>query len=540
MSNKFNNLIFYIENKRWHKLALASLALFLMVVVTLIVYQKGGVWYVLSHMLYVPVVIFAFLWGVKAGIVAGLLAGVLMGPIMPPDALGDEVRTFWNWFIRLIFFTGVGGTVGFLFSYLRRLYAISEHRATHFGDTGIPNARKILKENTKHETFDSRVGMTLQINNYEPLVVLLGSGGYVKVLKELHRELCDLLPETANVVQVDYRKFWIDMSLKAYKQISRNLTDTLELHTYYDQDIPLFLDLTVGVSLPSVPKTMVQRFNESDLAALNAKNNNLKFVVFHKEHQKDKLLIRRLGELPHALSDGQMFLMYQPLIDLNDDKHIGLEALIRWKRDGKVLEPCEFIPLAEETRVIDALTEWVLDEALKDFSVFTKIRPDLTLAINISQRNLFNPDLIDRLKQTVIAHKLPAGALELEMTESTMMQSRALTRSFLESFRKLGVKSVLDDFGTGYSSLSCLRDLPVDKVKIDREFTKNIYENATTRMTVKTIINLAHHIGLTVVAEGIEDEKTLDVLKELGCDYAQGFLFSKPLEYEAACRWIKN
>jgi len=223
-------------------------------------------------------------------------------------------------------------------------------------------------------------------------------------------------------------------------------------------------------------------------------------------------------------------LVYQPIIDLKTDAVSGAEALIRWRKDDKVLAPIEFVPLAEETRLIDSITEWVLGAALKDHSNHAADLENIEIAINVSYRNFFNASLIEKMISMIKESQLGSNKLHIEMTESTLMKNRTTTQVFLTAFRNEGVKTILDDFGTGYSSLSCLRDLPVDIVKIDREFTMNMMTNRSMYDMIATIIELAHKLNLKVIAEGVEDESVLNELKTLGCDFAQGYYYSKPVE----------
>lgn len=507
--------------------------------VALIVYQTGGTRYAYLHAMYIPVALAAFLYGWKGGLAAGVLAGLFLGPFMPVNVETGQMQPFANWFYRLISFSSLGVVVGFLFDFLYNQYQTMEESYIHNQDTGLPTFNYFQANYDANKKTTDNVAMTLQINNYEPLVILLGREAYFKVLNSLYHTIEKALPQSATIIQADSSRFWVDMKHEDYEKMTSTFTKSLEDKTYYGQQVPLFLDFSLGFSFPNEPKTALQRFNESDIAALHAKNNALKYVVFHEAHKKDQLLIKRLGELPLALKNEELFLVYQPLFDIKTNEIVALEALIRWQYKGEVLSPEDFIPLAEETRVIDQITEWVLKSVINDYQDFEKIMPNIKMAINISQRNLFDPNLIHKMI-TYIKEKNMGDKLEIEMTESTLMLNRALTQSFLESFRHVGVKTILDDFGTAYSSLSCLRDLEVDKVKIDREFTLNVSQNQDTEFLVKTIIDIAHHMGLDVIAEGVEDKEILTILANLGCDYIQGFLYSRPMNKTSALAYLEK
>lgn len=540
LENKNSNIYGILKNNKRLFWLLNVVAIVSIMTTVLFIYAYGKQYSSLSHLLYIPIVIVAFLWGKKGGIIAGLISGILMGPLVFEAITFQEMTLFVNWKVRLGVFVLTGVLIGHVSNVLVRQIEQISFFSSHHLDTQLPNYKHFLMTHHPTKKSDNKVSITLQINNYESLIILLGPPAFANTLINVYHKLVELFPKPSTIIQVDNRRFWIDMTIETYKEVRKDFTEHLESILFFQDEIPLFIDFSLGVSLPNKPKNVFHRFRESDIAALHAKNNHLKFVVFHQEHERDKLNIQRLGELPKALEEGELFLEFQPVYDIVAQKTHSIEALIRWKKDGELLVPNEFIPFAEETRVIDQITAWVLDEVLKAYDVFKTIQKDIVIAMNISQRNLFNPTLIHSMRQTILDHGIEKGKLELEMTESILMLNRKLTQSFLESFRSIGVKSILDDFGTGYSSLSCLRDLPVDKVKIDREFTQAINENDSTRMMVKAIINLAHFMNLEVIAEGVETKEVLNTLRTLGCNHIQGFYFSKPLSMDKMKTWLTN
>ncbi len=506
--------------------------------VYILVYFTGGTRQSYLHIIYVPVLLGAFLYGYKGGFVAGIIAGLVVGPLMPLNTTTGEMQTIENWLFRMLFFVLAGLAAGGLFDFLYRQFNKVLYQTTHNIESGLPNYNYYLERNPNQKAKKNVVAVTLQINNYESLIILLGRTAYYKVLNDLYTVVEDTLPKGTLIIQVDARRFWIELSKSDYENMTDNFGEALEEQTFFGENIPLYLDFSIGYSIGERHKEPQERFNEADIAALHAKNNALKYVVFHDAHKEDQLLLQRLGELPLAIKNDELFIVYQPVLDMNKQV-IQLEALIRWRHHGKVLSPDQFIPLAEETRLIDQITAWLLDKVIEDYQVFSKIQPSIKMAINISQRNLFDPNLIenmiDTIKQSNIQHQL-----EIEMTESTLMLNRSLTQSFLEAFKYIGVESILDDFGTGYSSLSCLRDLPVKKVKIDQDFTLSIIDSADTKQLVKTIIDLAHYMNLDVIAEGVEEVEIFDEMKDLGVDYVQGYLFSKPMTFEQTTLYLKK
>jgi EAL domain-containing protein (putative c-di-GMP-specific phosphodiesterase class I) len=220
---------------------------------------------------------------------------------------------------------------------------------------------------------------------------------------------------------------------------------------------------------------------------------------------------------------------YQPKMQLATGRVTGLEALLRWThpRLGPI-PPAEFVDLAERTGLIKQLSRFVLETVLSQQRIWWQSGLKLPVAINLSMRDLQDDDLPRMVQQILSAARLPASALAVEVTESTLMVDPESTRNRLQRLRDLGIRIAVDDFGTGYSSLAYLKHLPVDELKIDRSFVRDIHRDSTDRIIVESIIGLAHNLGLMVVAEGVEEAATSTYLRQLRCDEAQGYYFGRP------------
>ena len=222
---------------------------------------------------------------------------------------------------------------------------------------------------------------------------------------------------------------------------------------------------------------------------------------------------------------------YQPIVSLTEDRYVSIEALARWTHPVRgVVPPVAFIPIAEETGLIEPLGHLMLEQSIQQLSTWRRTAgtPDLVMSVNLSPRQLTDPAVADRVAEMLERYALPPSALTLEITESALMEDPDLAARTLTQLRDLGVGISVDDFGTGYSSLSYLRRFPVTAVKIDRSFIESITMSRDDEAIVEGIINLAHTLGLTVVAEGVETVEQMQLLRKLGCDLAQGYLFSKP------------
>ncbi|MEL6931057.1 MAG: EAL domain-containing protein, partial [Cyanobacteria bacterium J06600_6] len=274
----------------------------------------------------------------------------------------------------------------------------------------------------------------------------------------------------------------------------------------------------------------------ADTAMQYAKANFAKTsVLFDASMQSQEVEKLQLeNDLQRAIDNHQLYLNYQPIVSLDTGKINCLEALVRWNHESLgIISPDRFIPICEETGQIIALGEWVLSEACYQLVAWQKSFANarsspLTMSINLSRIQIYHPELIPQIDRLLESLNLPGNNLKLEITESTLMENTSAVTRVLEQLKEREIKLCLDDFGTGYSSLSYLRYLPVDTVKIDRSFIGPEI-NSTNYDIVRAIINLAHSLGLDVIAEGIETEDQLRILKDLGCEYGQGYLFAHPL-----------
>lgn len=263
-------------------------------------------------------------------------------------------------------------------------------------------------------------------------------------------------------------------------------------------------------------------------AAMASSNNIGRFVQASDDAQRRRLTLG--ADLPGALQAKQLHLLYQPKIRLSDRRVVGVEALVRWQHPlfGAV-SPVEFVPIAERTGASAQLTRWVLGTTCEQLSAWIRNDIQIGASVNLSAADLLDQHLVRDILRTLRAAELPAGALTLEITESVLLQDPDTVRHNMEMLRLAGVRFSIDDFGTGYSSLSQLRELAADELKIDQSFVRgNQGDAASHTAMLRAIVEMAHGLGLRTVAEGVEDEDHCRLLTSLGCEYAQGYLFSKP------------
>ncbi len=302
--------------------------------------------------------------------------------------------------------------------------------------------------------------------------------------------------------------------------------------TVYGRTIDL--SASIGIAISSGMDEPLRLVENADSAMYEAKRSGRsRYLVFDPEERTSTLnKLATEFALRRAVERGELRLHYQPEIDLRTGQVVGFEALVRWQReDGTLIPPGEFIPLAEETGLIVPIGRWVIEEACRQVCAWARLRDDGRHArvwVNLSARQLGEPDLVDTIEGAIRACELAPDAICLEITESALMQDAEAAAAQLDQLRSLGISLGVDDFGTGYSSLAYLNRFPLDVLKIDRSFVSGLGSDPESETIVAAIIDLAHALDLVVIAEGVEDEEQLDALRRLGCDQAVGYHFSRP------------
>ncbi|WP_432831581.1 putative bifunctional diguanylate cyclase/phosphodiesterase [Dactylosporangium sp. CA-092794] len=293
----------------------------------------------------------------------------------------------------------------------------------------------------------------------------------------------------------------------------------------------VYIGASVGAALPGAAAE--ELLNRADLAMYRAKKDGPGRVVVYEPamHAAALHYLSLRGDLQRALDEGEFRLQYQPLVRLDGGTVAGVEALLRWDSPARgIVPPGEFLPIAEEAGLIGDIGQWVLATAARQAAAWRRIRPGLTLNVNVSGHELVRPGFADHVTAALAAAGLPTSAVTLELTESVLMSDPATAVAALNSLREQGVQLSIDDFGTGYSSLAYLRELPVDELKIDRAFIARAELTGRDLALVSTVMELGHILGLRVVAEGIESQAQLDTVRRLGCTLGQGYHLYRPLD----------
>lgn len=309
------------------------------------------------------------------------------------------------------------------------------------------------------------------------------------------------------------------------------------------RDITLEIEVAIGIALypehGDNPATLLQH---ADSAMQLTKNDKRRFAIYDPRDDLPSLKqLRLFGEIRQAIHDNSMCLYYQPKVDIKKGTVTSLEALARWPHltEGIIL-PSDFIPLVEQSGLIRPFTLWALNLAIEQCRYWAKAGIELNIAVNLSTRNLLDPSLPDNIASILEIHQIDPKFLTIEITESAVISRSDGALKVLSHLHAMGLRISIDDFGTGYSSLAYLTKLPVDELKIDQSFVSNMNKSSTDEVIVRSTIELAHNLGMSVVAEGVENKETRDHLEMLGCDVGQGYFFSCPLPSNELSCWLTD
>jgi diguanylate cyclase (GGDEF)-like protein len=325
-------------------------------------------------------------------------------------------------------------------------------------------------------------------------------------------------------------------------EVAQRLADTFA-ESFPLEGITLDLEVSVGVALyPDHAEDFESLLQRADVAMYLAKKS--RSVVARYEAGRDRNTPDRLallGDLRRALEAGEVELHYQPKVAFATGQVVGFEGLVRWQHATRgAVNPEEFVELAEQTGLMPKLTEYVVDQALAQTARWWRSGLAVPVAVNVSMRDIHWPGFVPAIQAGLLKYGVPPTALQLEITERVLLEDPQRAAATLGGLEALGVRLSLDDFGTGYSSLVLLRKIPVNEIKIDKSFVARLAHDPEDAAIVRSTVDLAHSLGLHVVAEGVEDDVTWDRLAALGCDAAQGWLLAKALPASEATRWLNG
>ncbi|GGO82423.1 GGDEF domain-containing protein [Marinobacterium nitratireducens] len=437
-------------------------------------------------------------------------------------------------------------------SQLRRTEQELEHLAHHDPLTGLPNRVLLRARMEQLMPVADREGLhlavlCLDLDRFKHINDSLGHQAGDDLLCQVAQRLMSVVRAEDTVSRSGGDEFLVLMAelrdIHTATLMAARLNRVLE-QPFHVRGQELFVNASIGISLyPDDGRSFGELLQFGDVAMYEAKKAGGAGYHFYASAltERSQQRVRLESDLRRALEAGELALHYQPLVDLRGGRLVGFEALLRWQhpRQGWIA-PDTFIPLAEESGLIKPLGDWVLREAFAQACTWHEAGLEFgTIAVNVSPRQLDQDDLPALVRRLLQETGLPPGRVSLELTETAVMGQPERARSALDEIFAQGIELSIDDFGTGYSSLAYLKQLPFGKLKIDRSFVRDIPGDSNDVQITRAIVALGHSLGLRIVAEGVETEAQRDLLLELGCDVAQGYLFDRPVPAdEAQQRWL--
>jgi len=419
-----------------------------------------------------------------------------------------------------------------------------KHAAYHDALTQLPNRNlfldtlKFLLEKSRQKPDFNFAVLFLDLNRFKTMNDSLGHSMGDKLILHVGKRLSNMLREGDLVGRFSGDEFAVilndikslDDATSFAERVARRIAEPFTLNGRQ-----VFTSVSIGIAHGNPKyKDAQDILRDADIAMYYAKENQKNYIIFdQKMHTRAVTLLQLETDLRYAVERDELELFYQPIIGLDEVKLVGFEALVRWNHPTRgLVPPVEFIPVSEETGLIIPMTLWILRTACLQITEWQRRSPDnekLVVSVNLSGKHFAQPDLVSQIKTILKETQMRPACLKLEITESAVMENAETAIAMLKQIREIGVQLSIDDFGTGYSSLSYLHRFPIDTLKVDRSFVSSMEDGSENGEIVRTVIALAKALNLDVVAEGIETIHQLHQLRILGCEYGQGYLFSRPL-----------
>ena len=423
-----------------------------------------------------------------------------------------------------------------------------EHQALHDALTGLPN-RTLLYDRLEQGILSAKSDqhplslILIDLNHFKTINDTLGHHYGDLLLQQVGHRLSELVRETDTVARLGGDEFALFLPMTSQEQtleMSNKIISAIERPFILDDHV-LSISSSQGlVFYPDHGENVETLMKRADISMYTAKRTDSGYSIYSSDldtHTIEQLSL--IGDLRDALEHDKLMLYYQPQVDMKTKQVIAVEVLLRWLHPLQgFISPERFIPMAEQNGLMKKLTMWVLEKALEQSKKWSKEGLDLHISVNLSASNLQDLQLPDDVQKLLNEYKIDSNTLIFEITESSIMSNPNRAMEILHKLSSMDIKLSIDDFGTGYSSLAYLKNMPVNEIKVDKSFVIDMLEDQNDEMIVRTVINLAHNLGLRVVAEGIESKEVWDKLRVLECDTAQGYFLSRPVPAESFYSWF--
>lgn len=431
---------------------------------------------------------------------------------------------------------------------IQHVAALERHNATHDLLTNLPN-RLMLYERINQTVRDAKRNQStlaillMDLNQFKEVNDTLGHHCGDGLLQQVAPRINSVLRDNDTLARLGGDEFAVILpatDLNGAVVLSKKVNAVMD-QPFIVEGHSLQVGISIGISMyPEDAYNSDSLLRKADVAMYVAKRYSLGYSIYDSrqdQHTINRLMI--IGKLHDAINNNELLLHYQPIMDTQTFKLWGFEALVRWEQPSLgLLKPDEFVPMAEQSEVIKEMTRWVLSNALRKFKQWYAEDNSLRISVNLSVKDIQDGCFANWLRGQFESIGIEPQCMNMEITESSMMTDSQLAQEVLQELHKMGVTFSIDDFGTGFSSLSYLKQLPSNSIKIDRSFVRDMLVDDNDAVIVRSTIDLAHNMGKSVIAEGVESQEVLDILEILGCDYVQGYFLCGPLAVDKVDEWM--
>ena len=531
-------------NNRLKNLLRILVIVILIIVIAYIVLMTGGTKRAWAQLNFIVIVLAAYFWKVKGGVLSAIAAGIAVGPFMYLDVSRGIMQTYMNCIIRIILYIIIGSIVGFLFQENNKINKVIRDKDLTSNFTGLYNTNKLFIELNAMLKREEKIYLVyFNILNLEEI------SKYVD-----YSIMKDLINKCTYCIKSEFKENELYshninqyiLILQEYSEedigqiIEKKLKNILESIKVEEYSFDLIIKVGIVSSNGEVTEG-TELFNMARIAADQGEKFESAIYTYGSEFDYKRRLFHEISSsFQRAIDNNEFYLVYQPIISLNDNAISSVEVLARWDRgDRKPIGPAIFIKIAEETGFIKKITKVIIRQQIKQLSSWKKNGIEIPCSVNITGNELIDSDFVEWVKIIVDENNIDRSNLGIEITERVLSQDIPKLNNVLDYLQSRGYCVSIDDFGTGYNNLLNLKEMKADIIKIDKCFIDLVNEK-NTKSLVRHCIAIGHEMGLLVVAEGVETKEQLITLKELGCDMIQGYYFSKPLLPDECIDYYKS
>lgn len=510
------------------------LVAFLVITILYFVYITGGTKKGFVHLMYVPIILSSLYWGAFIGLIAGMVCGILTGPFMPMDVALGITQDPMNWIFRLLIFSFIGFLTGYMIDRINSLNEEKLERTLKSPFYDLPNAKKLFYDiENKMKSEKNFKLISIKLTNLYDIEKYIDN----KLVYEIVNSLAEKVMHTCGHKSVySYEKD--ELIVLVCESSSDDYEEKIKGILEYYLDFPMSINeykirlaFKVGIYMyQGEDSSPIEIYNKARIAYEQGEVKESGIYYYDVSLANKRREIQSItGTMLESILKHELFVMYQPKIDIVNNKISGVEALVRWKRNGnEFIPPNIFIPIAEEIGFINKISKFVFDCATTQMEIWKSKGMNIKCAVNASVSELNDDSFTSWAGETIDAKNIDRSDFEIEITERAIAYNDHRLIEKINYLKESGYKISIDDFGTGYNSLMSVSEIPFDKLKIDKYFIDRIHKIEVAEL-VKLFIEYAHTLGKVVIAEGVETEEQINILKRLKCDEVQGYYYSRPL-----------